>query len=203
MNDPLTNDAIEAIKARCEQATAGPWKSLIEAGEKISGSDFIQTGGEDIYLTGATRADQDFIAHAQQDIPRLIAEIERLKLDAKIERLKANIERLKANKSHLANDVMETCISVMRSNHANTGVMLAAARLLVTDVNFHARMAGLKIDRTLSEDWWMAVLEDYDDLTQRCRALTSIFATNANRENLQTSLGKVAAELDTLPKAIK
>lgn len=79
MNDPLSTDEIEAIKARCEQATAGPWKSFIETREKISGSDFIQTGGEDIYLTGATEADQDFIAHARQDIPRLIAEIERLK----------------------------------------------------------------------------------------------------------------------------
>ena len=79
MNDPLTTDEIEAIKARCERATAGPWKSFIETREKISGSEFIQTGGEDIYLTGATEADQDFIAHARQDIPRLIAEIERLR----------------------------------------------------------------------------------------------------------------------------
>ncbi|PJG52545.1 hypothetical protein CVM73_25640 [Bradyrhizobium forestalis] len=79
MNGPLTNDEIEAIKARCEQATAGPWKSFIEKRDKISGSDFIQTGGEDFYLSGATIADYDFIAHARQDIPRLIAEIERLR----------------------------------------------------------------------------------------------------------------------------
>ncbi|MCP3399452.1 hypothetical protein [Bradyrhizobium sp. CCGB20] len=79
MNGPLTNDEIEAIKARCEQATAGPWKSFIERRDKFSGSDFIQTNGEDIYLTGATLADQEFIAHARQDIPRLIAEIERLR----------------------------------------------------------------------------------------------------------------------------
>ncbi|MBR0957025.1 hypothetical protein [Bradyrhizobium japonicum] len=79
MNGPLTNDEIEAIKARCEQATAGPWKSFIEKRDKISGPDFIQTEGEDIYLTGATLADQEFIAHARQDIPRLIAEIERLR----------------------------------------------------------------------------------------------------------------------------
>jgi hypothetical protein len=44
----------------------------------MSGSDFTMTGGEDIYLTGATVSDQDFIAHARQDIPRLIAEVERL-----------------------------------------------------------------------------------------------------------------------------
>ena len=75
----LTEEEIEAIKSRCDQATAGPWKSFIETREKISGSDFIQTTGEDIYLTGATGTDQDFIAYARQDIPRLIAEIERLR----------------------------------------------------------------------------------------------------------------------------
>ncbi len=81
MTEPpiLTKDEIEAIKARCEQATAGPWKSFVETRDKFSGSDFIQTGGEDIYLTGATLADQEFIAHARQDIQRLIAEIERLR----------------------------------------------------------------------------------------------------------------------------
>lgn len=35
--------------------------------------------GEDIELIGATNNDQDFIAHARQDIPKLINEIKRLK----------------------------------------------------------------------------------------------------------------------------
>jgi hypothetical protein len=64
---------------RTDQTTPGPWKSYIEGREKMSGSDFIMTGGEDIYLTGATKADQDFIAHARQDIPALVAEIDRLR----------------------------------------------------------------------------------------------------------------------------
>jgi len=75
----LSQEEIETIKTRCEKATPGPWKSYIEGREEMSGSDFIMTGGEDIYLTGATADDQDFIAHARQDIPRLIEEIERLK----------------------------------------------------------------------------------------------------------------------------
>jgi len=37
------------------------------------------TEDEDIYLTGATVADQDFIAHARKDIPKLVAEVERLR----------------------------------------------------------------------------------------------------------------------------
>jgi len=70
---------IQEIQFRCEAATPGPWTSFVESREKFSGTDFIRTAGEDIYLTGATVADQDFIAYARQDIPRLIAEIERLK----------------------------------------------------------------------------------------------------------------------------
>lgn len=75
----LPDEDLAAIEQRAAAATPGPWKSYIEGREPMSGSDFIMTGGEDIYLTGATVADQDFIAHARQDIPRLIAEIERLK----------------------------------------------------------------------------------------------------------------------------
>jgi hypothetical protein len=75
----LADDELLRIKARCEKATPMPWKALIEARDQFSGSDFIMTGGEDIYLTGATVDDYDFIAHARQDIPKLIAEIERLR----------------------------------------------------------------------------------------------------------------------------
>jgi hypothetical protein len=76
---PLSEEEIAEVRQRCENATPGPWKSYIESREKMSGSDFIMTGAEDIYLTGATMADQEFIAHARQDIPKLISEIKRLK----------------------------------------------------------------------------------------------------------------------------
>lgn len=75
---------LEAIRKRCADVTAGPWKSFIEGRDHASGSSFIMTGsgearGNDIELSGATASDQDFIAHARQDIPRLLAEIVRLK----------------------------------------------------------------------------------------------------------------------------
>jgi hypothetical protein len=70
---------LDQIRMSTDQTTPGPWKSYIEGREEMSGSDFIMTGGEDIYLTGATKADQDFIADARQDIPALVAEIERLR----------------------------------------------------------------------------------------------------------------------------
>jgi hypothetical protein len=70
---------MDAIRQRCDQATPGPWKSYVEGREHDSGSSFFMTSGEDIELTRASVADQDFIAHPRQDIPQLLAEIQRLK----------------------------------------------------------------------------------------------------------------------------
>ncbi len=80
MNEqPLSDKELTEIEERCEKSTPGPWKSYIEGRDHESGSDFIMTGGDDIELTGATKEDQDFIASAKQDIPRLLNEIRRLK----------------------------------------------------------------------------------------------------------------------------
>jgi hypothetical protein len=80
----LTRSELNEIKERCEKATQGPWKSMVEGRNHSSGSSFIMTGtennrGEDIELSGATAADQDFIAQARQDVPKLLEEIERLR----------------------------------------------------------------------------------------------------------------------------
>lgn len=58
---------------------------MIEGRDHTSGSSFIMTGppgarGTDIELLGATIDDQEFIAHARQDVPRLVAELQRLRL---------------------------------------------------------------------------------------------------------------------------
>jgi hypothetical protein len=76
---PLTAQEIEEMKRQCALATGGPWKSYVEGRDHMSGSNFIMTAGDDIYLVGASIADQDFIASARQNLPRLIAEVERLK----------------------------------------------------------------------------------------------------------------------------
>jgi len=80
----ITEEELMQIEQRANSAQAGPWKAYIEGRDHESGSDFIMTGtddqrGEDIELIGATNADYDFIAHARQDIPRLITEIRELK----------------------------------------------------------------------------------------------------------------------------
>jgi len=75
---PLTVQDLAEIKKRCDLATERPWKSYVEGRDHTSGSNFIMTGSDDIYLSGASIADQDFIAEARQDIPKLIAEVQRL-----------------------------------------------------------------------------------------------------------------------------
>lgn len=81
----ITDEELASIKERCEKTTAGPWTSYFEGRDHVSGSNFIMTGeganrGDDIELIGAKIEDQDFIAHARQDIPKLLGEIERLKM---------------------------------------------------------------------------------------------------------------------------
>jgi hypothetical protein len=58
------------IEARLAAATKGPWQSFVEGRDHLAGDSFIRTGGmdndsPDIYLSGGTLQDQDFIAHAR------------------------------------------------------------------------------------------------------------------------------------------
>ena len=80
----LTDGDLDRIERRCNAATKGPWESFVEGRDFLGGSDFIRTGGldadsPDIELIGATVEDQDFIAHARQDVPQLLEEVRRLK----------------------------------------------------------------------------------------------------------------------------
>jgi hypothetical protein len=75
----ITLDELEAMRARCAAATPGPWQSFVEGRDHASGSSFIRTAGEDIELSGATINDQEFIANARQDLPRLVEEVRRLR----------------------------------------------------------------------------------------------------------------------------
>lgn len=79
----LKEHELKEMEDRIAAASPGPWTSMVEGRDHTSGSSFIMTGteghrGEDIELIGATAADQDFIAAARQDLPRLIAEIRAL-----------------------------------------------------------------------------------------------------------------------------
>lgn len=76
----MTEQELKEIEDRCNKATKGPWKSMIEGRDHTSGDSFIMTSGEDIYISNPLfDNNQDFIASAKQDIPKLIAEIRKLK----------------------------------------------------------------------------------------------------------------------------
>ncbi len=69
-------NALGAIKARCDNAQKGPWKAYYEGVNMECGDSFIQTGEDDIYLTPwAALADYEFIAAAKNAVPELIGEI--------------------------------------------------------------------------------------------------------------------------------
>lgn len=79
---------IDQIKERCARATPGKWIPYVEGRDFTSGSSFIMTiegdqRGSDLEMIGATDADIDFIAHAKQDIPRLIEEVLQLRIKLK------------------------------------------------------------------------------------------------------------------------
>ncbi|WP_211238354.1 hypothetical protein [Deinococcus pimensis] len=79
-DDPLTEAELTVMERRALAASRGPWTSFVEGRDHMSGDSFIRLGdGEDLYLTGGTLADQDFVACARQDLPRLIAEVRRLR----------------------------------------------------------------------------------------------------------------------------
>jgi hypothetical protein len=77
----MTDEQLAAIRARCEAATGGPW----EVGHKCE----IYTRHYQVGPIGDfwEPADARFTAHAREDIPALLAEVERLRADAELGRL--------------------------------------------------------------------------------------------------------------------
>ncbi|PAD91668.1 hypothetical protein [Shouchella clausii] len=68
-----TDEQLAAIRERCDKATEGPWK---EYGCYVAQDGLIVA---EAHLSEAE--DVEFIAHAREDIPMLLAEIEHLKWD--------------------------------------------------------------------------------------------------------------------------
>ncbi len=89
---PMDDAELVAIERRLAAASPGPWRSFVEGRDHWGGDDFIQISDDDaepdMYvrrhgpgpdLRPASTADQDFIAAARQDVPRLLAEVRRLR----------------------------------------------------------------------------------------------------------------------------
>src|SRR3954453_9053212 len=98
VSDELTDDELDQMEARAQAALSPPWESFIEGRDHFSGDDFIRTGGlddeaPDMYVSlsywdndtpkPADGSVLDFIAAARQDVPRLVAEVRRLRHGAR------------------------------------------------------------------------------------------------------------------------
>lgn len=69
---------LSEIKARCDVATPGPWEFSESAAEMWTSTGRSIIESTEGYGLAIKRADADFIAHAREDIPYLLAEIKRL-----------------------------------------------------------------------------------------------------------------------------
>jgi len=73
----LTDEQLAEIRKRAEAATAGPWG--IEDGEIVSLTELIADLFPSTVCDGYdSQGTAEFIAHAREDVPKLLAEIERL-----------------------------------------------------------------------------------------------------------------------------
>jgi hypothetical protein len=83
----MRDEELAAIEDRCKAASPAPWTAFVENRDHTCGDSFIRLAGlddyPDMYVSHDTQqapsADLDFIAHARQDIPRLLVEIRRLR----------------------------------------------------------------------------------------------------------------------------
>jgi hypothetical protein len=72
----LTQTELEAIRKRAEAATAGPWR-------ESKSTPSIYAKGLKHIADNVLTEDAEFIANARQDVPRLLAEVERLSYERK------------------------------------------------------------------------------------------------------------------------
>ncbi|MEK4178508.1 hypothetical protein NSQ61_02780 [Aeribacillus sp. FSL K6-1121] len=86
----LTNEELVAISERAEKASPGPWVKTFATGIEIVCDFETKIISDD---SGVIRySDAEFIAHAREDVPKLVAEVERLR-EAIIEAI-ADIETI-------------------------------------------------------------------------------------------------------------
>lgn len=83
----MTKPDLDAIRARVEAATYGPWAVIDDDGPSVVVSGAGLTHSIDFLLAtdGKERgwADAEFVAHAREDVPALLAYIEQLESDLK------------------------------------------------------------------------------------------------------------------------
>lgn len=88
----MTPERLAEIKTRCDKAVGGPWE--VEVSHWATAIAYLaEHEGKTILLTAPRHySTSEFITHARQDIPDLLAEVERLRREN--DELHDNLERL-------------------------------------------------------------------------------------------------------------
>lgn len=100
-HEPMTEERLLAIKARAEAATPGPFKVFYRALDFHSGFyESLWAEGQKEVICAVShgkndRADAEFLAHAREDVPALLAEVERLR--AEVKSLNSIVESMSEN----------------------------------------------------------------------------------------------------------
>lgn len=80
-NSPMTQEQLDAIQARVDGATGGPWGCYGDGAHEVFDAGEYSDGdrGEVVAAVIDKLSDAVFIAEAREDIPALLAEVERLR----------------------------------------------------------------------------------------------------------------------------
>lgn len=81
INEPMTQEQLDAIQRRVDSATSGPWGCYGDGAHEVFNAGEYSDGdpGEVIAAVIDKRSDAVFIAEAREDVPALLAEVERLR----------------------------------------------------------------------------------------------------------------------------
>jgi hypothetical protein len=87
MIEPMTDEELQACRERAEAATPGPWKVSRVPFDERKGTDEVCDLVNDTWVVTRVgflrdfRSDAKFIAHAREDVPRLLATIDALRTE--------------------------------------------------------------------------------------------------------------------------
>ena len=94
-HEPMTQERLDAIQARVDGATGGPWGCYGDGAHEVFDAGEYSDGdrGEVVAAVIDKLSDAVFIAEAREDIPALLAEVERLRALITVD--EAMVERAK------------------------------------------------------------------------------------------------------------
>jgi len=114
----MNAEQLNAIKERAAKATTGPWYYEVD-GDLFANGETVLTPfvtKHDIPILKMKNDDATFLAHAREDVPALVAEVEQLQ--AEIERVDALYSEKYILTTHYKNQAYEQALEIERLRKA-------------------------------------------------------------------------------------